>query len=123
MKKHPSCERLAASLGVALATLAIPLLAWAQPANDDCANAMPVANHSVTAIDMTAATRDNTATVSCNGSSSRRDLWFTYTAAGAEQVTVSMCGSPAGTRRILTAYSGGCGSAELACDENDACGT
>jgi hypothetical protein len=103
----------------AAAALAAGSSAWAQPANDNCANATPIANGSVTAFNTQTATRDGTA--SCLNFSAARDIWFTYTSTEAEHVVLDLCGSGPMVKG-LAAFSGGCGGTQLACNRTGGCG-
>ncbi|MFO0857304.1 MAG: hypothetical protein U0640_08125 [Phycisphaerales bacterium] len=81
--------------------------------NDFCANAIPVTNGSTTAFDTIGALQDGP---TCG----TNNIWYSYTATGNEQVTLSLCGSSYDTE--VSAYSGGCGAlTQLVCND-DFCG-
>lgn len=94
--------------GTATFTVSVP--------NDDCANAIAVAEGSYV-FDTSAATTDGSA--SCTFDSSGKDIWYTYTPTVTGSATISLCGSSFDT--LLTVFSG-CGGSELACDD-DTCGS
>jgi hypothetical protein len=85
------------------------------PANDDCANAMPVGDGSY-AFDTSSATNDYAGT--CGASGASPDVWFLWTAGSSGCATVSTCGS--GFDTVLEILSA-CGGPTLACND-DACG-
>lgn len=104
------------------ASLCFATLAAAQPANDACANALPVVRGLPAATGTNVgATRDGPtpACVSNNGP----DVWFRYvTTANSGQVVIDTCGSDFDT--ILTAYLTDCptGQSDVLCnDDSDTC--
>jgi hypothetical protein len=106
----------------AILTLAIGAPTMAQPANDNCASAIQINSGSVVTVELTGATRDGV--LSCWNFSNTRDVWYTYVAAGVEDVTVSLCDSVpvSGAIAGLAAYAGGCGAPQIACSRADYCG-
>lgn len=87
------------------------------PVNDNCAAATVIGNGTFGGL-LTFATNDGTASCDSGGATSR-DAWFSYTNTSASPLVLAVdtCGSAFDT--VLSVY-GGCGGAEVAC--NDDCG-
>jgi hypothetical protein len=84
------------------------------PANNNCANATQVPAGTAVATGSTQfATNDGTA--NCGGSATSPDVWFKYTPAISENVTVRTCGSSYDT--VLSIHSA-CGGSQLACNDD-----
>jgi hypothetical protein len=118
---------LFSTIAVAIA-IALAALAHAQPANDLCANATPVTANSSTPFDLTGSTADGVYSCYGSGSNPYQDIWFRYTAAGAEQVVVDLCGSDmeAGTtlqQVCLAVFSGSCAGPQVICRSGGTCPT
>ncbi|MGL6125810.1 T9SS type A sorting domain-containing protein [Chryseobacterium artocarpi] len=89
------------------------------PANDDCANAIPLTVNpnltctTVTAGTTTSATNSNVPTGSCSGTPDD-DVWYTFTATGASHVVklsdIVSTGINSSTSLYLQVFSGGCGT-------------
>ena len=106
------------TITLAIAVLAIPVsVVQAQPANDQCANAIevfvdtPIAGTSVGA--------SGTNLSSCAGSGDVNDVWYYFIPGEDGLATFSLCGS-ASWDTTLSVFAS-CGGAELGCDD-DACG-
>ncbi|XOV75278.1 MAG: M12 family metallo-peptidase [Phycisphaerales bacterium] len=110
------------------------LLIEVVPANDDCEDAVAI-NSTLTAFSTLNATTDGIAHASCqyNGQTGN-DIWFTYTAPYAGELTVSTCEDEGGsadydTDLVLYAAGGACPPGDallLACNDDDTenpCGT
>ncbi|HYD00148.1 MAG TPA: GC-type dockerin domain-anchored protein [Phycisphaerales bacterium] len=98
---------------IATAIAVLDAAATAQPANDDCANAIPVANHSVTSWNPVGATQS--VTLPCdNFPPDAVDVWYSYTTTGGETVTITTCGGP--TEFVSIGVFAGCGGPLVACD-------
>jgi hypothetical protein len=96
-----------------LTVAALAAVASAQPVNDDCANAIAVANHSVTAWNPLGATQS--VSLPCdNFPPDAVDVWYSYTTTGPETVTVTTCGGP--TEFVTLGVFAGCGGPLVACD-------
>lgn len=95
----------------------VPSIVSAQPANDDCLNALPLPTNLVS-FDATNSTFDAPAP-SC-GLPSQPNVWFSWTAPTSGTAMVNTCGSSFDT--ALAVYTGACGAlTELACND-DSCG-
>lgn len=94
------------------------------PANDDCANATPVADGTYPFSNV-GATTDGPLDTICNfgfidGGAVNSDIWYQYVAPYDGRVTVSLCGSAYDTK--LAIYARGCPSLAneaIACDEDN----
>lgn len=84
--------------------------------NDDCNGAIPVAT-GVTMFDTTGAAA-GAASPCVFGD--QNDLWYSYTAAGAGGLTISLCGS--GYDTALEVFTGDCGSLTSVACNDDTCG-
>lgn len=88
------------------------------PANDLCANAIPVASGVPVAGSTTPASSDGTS--SCGTTDGARDVWYSYTAATSGSVTFSTC-NDANFDTVLAVYDG-CGGVEIGClDDSPQC--
>lgn len=121
--KKSFCTKLAVS-----ATLALAAAAYAQPANDLCANAIPVGDFAAgsprTAGTNASATTDSPTDGCFN--SGKRDVWYAYTPANTGSVTFDLCTVPASGALFDTVLSirAGCTGTETFADCNDdSCGT
>jgi hypothetical protein len=95
--------------------------AAAQPANNNCAAALPLSEGS-TPFNTAGATNDGPA-ASCGQIGA--DIWYTYTATCDSTVVMSMCGTGASSNydAMLVVYNGAsCVGAEIACND-DFCGS
>ncbi len=92
-------------VGMVLAAVLMIQTAWAQPANDDCSNATPIACGDVVTGSTTGATTDGAPF--CGTSNTAPGVWYEFTGNG-DFVSVSTCGSSYDTK--LTVYTGSCGS-------------
>lgn len=105
-------------LGVAAGVL-IAAGAIAQPANNDCANAVDVGPGIVSGSTV-ASTRDGSG--SCGGSNNSPDVWYRYTATSPLQLTVETCTANPTYDTVLSLWSDCPGSgSELTCND-DSCG-
>ncbi len=82
------------------------MTANAQPANDNCANAIPLCGDVAITGSTSTATLDGPGT-SCTGLSVAADVWYTISGTGGT-ITVSLCGSSYDTK--LDIYTGTCGT-------------
>jgi len=89
------------------------------PANDLCANAVPVACGSTVTGSTRCANVDGPGT-SCNGLSVGPDVWYTIVGNGTP-ITASLCGSTYDTK--LEIYSGTCGALVCVANNDDFCST
>jgi len=97
------------------------------PTNDVCSSAIAVASGSTATGTLVAASNDATAT--CGGSSTNGDVWYTFTASCAGNLTVSTCGTndtpsvDSGIDTVISLWSAcpGLGGIELACNDTGAC--
>jgi len=107
---------------VAFAVIATDRL-MAQPVNDECASATPIAVGTPVSFDTTTATlgTDPWPCVDDFGGGAGGDVWFTYTATQPGLVRFSVCIPPNldGVSAFLTAYTT-CGGGDIACDYGDA---
>ncbi len=79
----------------------LPFLAFAQPANDDCANALPLTvapagsctGSNGTTVDLSTATDSPTGNPSCDNTGVNYDVWFTFTAPAGGSVLMSITGN------------------------------
>ncbi|MCF8405841.1 MAG: T9SS type A sorting domain-containing protein [Bacteroidales bacterium] len=98
-------------IGIGDLTIAL----YANPTNDDCANATPVGE--VTDMPFaTIAASASGANPGCGGSNNPVDIWYTYTAAATGVAAIDLCGSSFQTR---LAVWDACGGAVLACNDKD----
>src|SRR5262245_45599939 len=85
---------LRSHLGIARSTLPIlaigcaASLCHAQPANDACSNATPLAAGTVTG---TTAGSANDGSCSCGSAASSPDIWYRFTAAATGTATITTC--------------------------------
>ena len=89
----------------------------AAPANDECSGAIPLSSASSVSYNSSGATTSAPAWSCADGGS---DLWYSYTAAGNSDITVSLCTSSYDT--ALEIFSGTCGSLTLVDCNDDFCG-
>ncbi len=82
------------------------MTAQAQPANDNCANAIPLCGDATITGSTATATIDGPGT-DCGGGSVAPDVWYTISGTGGN-ITVSLCGSSYDTQIDL--YTGTCGT-------------
>lgn len=100
---------------VVLFLVTTPLL-LAQPANNDCVNAIPI-NNGITTFSTVGATTDGPA-----GCANNQDIWYLYTATSTADLIVSLCGSSYDTYIAVYDYTGACPPGpQLACND-DSCG-
>jgi hypothetical protein len=105
-------------LTVVILLFCYPAVVQAQPANDDCGNAISISDGD-TSFDSTGATPDGPADCGSIGN----DIWYTYTATCDGTLYVNTCGSGFDTTLVL--YDGpACSSLSvLSCsDDSDTCG-
>jgi hypothetical protein len=90
-------------------------LDFVAPANDDCANAIPVAPGGTYSGQTCGANNDGTA--SCGASSAAPDVWYTYTPSCDQVLTLNTCGSNYDT--VISLHTGSCGSlVQVACNDD-----
>jgi Secretion system C-terminal sorting domain len=90
------------------------------PANDLCANAIPIACGGTASGSTTMANNDGPAT-DCAGGSTAPDVWYTITGTGGA-ITASLCGSTYDTQ--IDVYTGACGTlTNIGGCSDDFCGT
>jgi hypothetical protein len=111
---QPVYFRVGQSTVASLGVYNVELSFASAPANDDCANAVPLAL-GLNGPYSNAGASDGAVIASC--ASSFRDTWHSFTATQTGRIKVSACGS--GGDAVLTAYAS-CGGAEIACDDDDA---
>jgi hypothetical protein len=89
------------------------------PANDACANAIPVCPGTP----VTGSTSDATVggTAACGTSNSSPDVWYTYTPQTAGSATFSLCGTGTTYDSVISVRTACTGGTELGCDD-DGCG-
>ncbi|OWY21306.1 hypothetical protein C7N43_19390, partial [Sphingobacteriales bacterium UPWRP_1] len=88
----------------------------APPANDDCANAIPIACGDVASGSTTCATLDGPAT-DCLGGSVAADVWYTVIGTGVN-ITASLCAGTTYDSKI-DVYTGACGAlTSVVCDDD-----
>ena len=89
------------------------------PANDLCADAIPVADGVLASGSTSLATNSGGLPVApCGSSSGSPDVWYTYTPATTGTVDINTCGS--GYDTALQVYSGTCGSFnQMACNDDE----
>ena len=101
-----------------VAALCVAGVASAQAPNDDCANAI-TAPLGATAFDTSLAVDEGLIPFNCAGGGAP-DVWYSYTAATTDDLTIDLCGSSYDT--ALTIYSGSCAALnEIQCND-DSCG-
>lgn len=125
MFRHTTRINLRRSVVFLAAMLNIQSLGMAlggTPANDNCADALGIANRSTTLGNLTDATPDGAA--GCGTSNGNRDLWYSFTAPPPGGVlVVDTCGSRnsggpnAGVDTVLSVYAD-CSGAEIACNDD-----
>ncbi len=105
----------------ALAVGALAATAIAQPANNNCSAAAPLAKESSVTGNLTTATNDGSAT--CGSSGGNRDVWYRFTNDGCPRTVVfTTAGSRTAANQIdtvLSAYTA-CGGAQIVCDDDGA---
>jgi hypothetical protein len=90
--------------------------AKAQPANDNCSSAIPVAGLPfVDTQDTTSATTEAGDPVTCSATQETNSVWYTYTAANNGFLQIDSLGSSYNAH--LSFYSGTCGALTLIADE------
>jgi hypothetical protein len=87
------------------------------PANDLCANAIPIACSTASGTTV-GATFDNVGI--CGTSNTAPGVWYTFTSPGTGNATVSLCGSSFDTK--ISVFSGTCGSLVCIGGNDDFCG-
>ena len=87
------------------------------PANDQCSGAIALSCNSSTPGTTTAATSTGDPTATCGTTITAPGVWYKYTSTGANDVTVSLCGSALDTK--LSIYSGTCASLSCITGEDD----
>ena len=108
-------SKLSWSRAVALATLFLPFLSFAQPANDNCATAqvvtIPASGQVCINTTNATATSDNT-TNACDNGAAGNEIWFTYIATGSDNfVTATPSGASPASNMVVSLQSTACGSA------------
>ncbi len=83
------------------------------PANDNCANAIPVLANTPTAFSTVGATTDGVWPCAAGGS----DIWYTFTATATGTETVTLCGFGT-TYDSAVMVLASCGGANLACNDD-----
>jgi len=117
--RKPCCQHGAARFAAAGALLAFCVSARAQPANDDCADAMALAGEGIIPFSNVGATTDGPSACAEQGS----DIWLSYVPQAPGSVAVSTC-TPALTFDTVIAAYYGCPSdpndvrALLACNDD-----
>ncbi|PSR12332.1 MAG: hypothetical protein DA408_16270, partial [Bacteroidetes bacterium] len=102
-----------------MALMSFSWAAFAQPANDLCANAIAVTAPSTTPGTTVNATTDGAGT--CNTSNTAPGVWYTLTPAITGTVQINLCGSPYDTK--LSVYTGACaGPLTCVAGNDDFCG-
>lgn len=89
------------------------------PANDDCANAIPLFGPGFVPVSTLRATDSGQIPI-CGSFSGTRDIWFTWTPSSTGDYSISTCNS--NYDNLLALYEGACGSTLLACSEGEAVG-
>jgi hypothetical protein len=89
------------------------------PANDLCANAIPIACGSTASGTTVNATVDNVTGGTCGTSITAPGVWYTFTSPGTGDATVSLCGSSYDTK--ISVFSGTCGSLVCIGGNDDFC--
>jgi hypothetical protein len=95
--------------------------AFAQPANNTCANAIPIGNSTVTGTTI-GSTNDGTA--GCGNSNSNGDVWYRYTAPATTTITVTTCNPGTNYDSVLSVHSAACPAStatQIACNDDEAC--
>lgn len=116
--------RNAAATVAALCLCALPALA--QPANNDCLNAIPIAD-GVTAFSTVGATTDGPANPLClvagDGGQTYHDIWYEYNASCDGELVISTCGTVNYDSDLVIYQGCDCGALTfLACnDDGDGC--
>ncbi len=103
----------------AFAALALASSAAAQPANNNCANAIPIGNTTVAGTTI-GATNDGSA--SCGASASNADVWYLYTAPTGGSITVTTCSTITSYDSVLSVHTAPCpgtSTNQIACDDDD----
>lgn len=104
-----------AALG-GVGTLNITAPVPAAPANDNCANAITMADGVIYTGDTSLATQDGTA--ACPNNNPSADVWYKYTPLTSGSWNVTLCGSTYDT--VVNIYTGTCGSlTSVACNDDD----
>lgn len=95
-------------------------VAVAQPANDDCASAIPVVAGTPVSGETLTATDDGDG--SCGLSTDSPDVWYSYTAVDDVVLTASLCDPGTDYDTVLSIHSGcpGDQTNQLICDDDDA---
>lgn len=99
------------SLTIAFSMTLLSTLSFAQPANDDCAGALPVSPNNGCVNGTTILAADNwVGSVGCQGGGNHSDVWYSFTATnGSLDYTVTTSGAWAGdVEFILAAATGPC---------------
>ncbi len=84
------------------------------PANDECANAIAVTLGDTAFENFLATGLTNASCVSIDN-----EIWYTYTAVGDQDITISLCG--ASYDSAIAVFEGSCDGPEVACND-DSCG-
>ena len=108
-------DRKLSILTAVLAAGVLALPTFAQPGNDNCADATPVIGPSTSFGDTSSSSNDGTG--ACGLSADSADVWFrlTNTTAARAMYDVDLFGS--GYDTVLAAFSD-CGGSELACNDD-----
>jgi hypothetical protein len=117
-----------AATGTGTLTITPPSCGPTAPVNDNCANAMFIADNAAVMGTTINATNDVTGT--CGSNTTGPDVWYAYRPLTSATVNVNTCGSYPGYDTVLSVYSGTCGALTLlGCNDdsssggNNACGT
>ena len=109
------------SFSAGAAVLLAASAASAQPANNNCANATPIGNSTVSGT-TTGATNDGSA--SCGNSASNVDVWYRYTATATTTITVTTCNAGSNYDTVVSVHSGVCPATtatQIVCNDDAAC--
>jgi len=110
---HRSAAWLAGAAALFTASAAL-----AQPANNNCANAINIGNTTVSGTTI-GASNDYSGSI-CGASGSSPDVWYRYTASATTTITATMCGGGTGFDCVLSIHPA-CGAQSTFCND-DSCG-
>jgi hypothetical protein len=98
------------------ASLLVAAAASAQPANNDCANAIPIGNSTIAGTTV-ASTTDGSANCATNSF----DVWYRYTAPATTIITVTTCNPGSNYDTFLSVHSGcpGTTANQIVCNDDD----
>ncbi len=95
--------------------------AHAQPANNNCANAIPIGNTTVAGT-LVAATNDGSA--NCGNSTTSADVWYRYIAPATTTITATTCSSGTSFDTVLSVHTGVCpgtSATQITCNDDSTC--